>query len=167
LSVLALAPRLKANYAQIVIAKFRPALSTFCSVLLLWQAGVAPLAHAAVAHAAVQAVVAQEVPNAQGAADAEAMPCHGHEVDVTTSMPAPDAHAGVHGSVPTTGQLTHGSDGPDCCKSLDCQCACVHASLAAVSLPIATRVVPAHPTEMGGDLPVLRARVVELFKPPI
>lgn len=145
----------------------RSPLAALCVLLLLWQAAVAPLVHASAVQAVAHTALSQDVPPTPAAAQADAMPCHGHEPSAAMSTLGTDAHSNAHASVALDGGPSHDSKGPDCCESLDCQCACVHASLASVSVPVSARVVPAHPTEMGGHLPVLRARVVELFKPPI
>lgn len=137
------------------------------TVLLLWQAVVAPMAHAMQAHAGHVAVVAQVVTEAPGATEAAAMPCHGHEADGTEAMPSGDGVVAAHGAGHAAEVPSDHGDGPDCCKSLDCQCACAHASLASPGVPVAAQVVPDHPPVLGGELPVLRARVVDLFKPPI
>ncbi len=146
----------------------RSPLAVLCGVLLLWQATVAPLAHASAVHSADHSALVEEVrPTPAAAADVEAMPCHGHEASASEAMPNPRAHSGVHATVPLGGEPSHDSEGHECCGSLACQCACVHASLAPVSLPISARVVPAHATKLGCHLPLLRARVFNLFKPPI
>ena len=141
-------------------------MAALSAVLLLWQAVVAPLAHATQAHPGHQGVATHAVPVATDAFAAEAMPCHGHEAGNGMTASHED-HVAAQGAAHATDMPSDSGDGPDCCKSLDCQCACAHASLASPGVPVSARVVPDHPAVLGGALPVLRARVVELFKPPI
>lgn len=129
------------------------------SALLLWQAGLAPLAHAAAGRTPILAIAVPAIPDTQ--ADAEAMPCHGHEAG------GADVQAAARGSAMTAAAPSNSSEGADCCQSLDCQCPCAHASMNSLTLSAAARVASDHPLLLGRDLPILRARAVELFKPPI
>ncbi len=147
-----------------MVRNFRRRFTILCTVLLLWQTGIAPLVHASAAHVAVEGVSAATVESA----DSEILPCHGHESD-TELVPStqPDHHAGPAASPDSPMKQSYGVNGMDCCKSLDCQCACIHASLNSAPIAVPALIVPDHPAVLGGDLPALRARTVELFKPPI
>lgn len=141
--------------------------AVLCAALLFWQAGLAPLAHASAAHGAAHGMVAPELPEPPAAADVEAMPCHGHDTAEPGVSRHHSVHAGEKGS-PLAAELPPNTNhGPDCCQTLDCQCPCAHASLASVAVPVLSRRVPDHPIVLGGELPALRARVAQLFKPPI
>jgi len=136
----------------------RKKVSLLCTVLLLLQGGVAPVAHASAMRAA-DTEPAQAV-EATVAAQTSAMPCHGQEA----AQPEPDAGS-MADPARDSGHSSHGQ--ADCCHSVACQCACVHASLAAPAVSLSPAVIPDHPEVLGAHLPVPRARVVELFKPPI
>ena len=143
-----------------MVLKRQSIVAVLGSALLLWQAGLAPLAHAA-GHTSALAVALPAIPEVEVVAGAEAMPCHGHEAGGT------NLQAAAHGSAMTAGAASHSSGGADCCQSLDCQCPCAHASMNTLALSVAARVSADHPLLLGRDLPILRARAVELFKPPI
>jgi hypothetical protein len=138
----------------------RSRLAMLCTVLLLWQVGVAPLAHAGAAHA-VEAATSQ-VAEAEVAMDAAAMPCHGHE-----GAPTAGGRVADHETAHAAEMPAHDGGLPDCCQSFDCQCPCAHASLGMPAMSLPSHRVPDHPTVLGQDLPIVRARVVDLFKPPI
>lgn len=150
-----------------MVLKRQSIVAVLGSALLLWQAGLAPLAHAAAGHTSALAVALPAIPEVEVGAGVEAMPCHGHEASGTGVVPDPDAHAAAHGLALTAGAASHSSGGADCCQSLDCQCPCAHASMTTLALSVAARVSADHPLLLGRDLPILRARAVELFKPPI
>lgn len=150
-----------------MILRLRTSLSVLCTVLLLWQTGLAPLAHASVAHPASEAVVPSP-PHADPVADdMAAMPCHGEEAGATAGSGVQGGHDVGPQATPSSATSGHHSDGPDCCQSFDCQCACIHASLGSRVMVSSAHVVPDHPAVLGEALPALRARVVDLFKPPI
>lgn len=150
-----------------MVLRFRTCLAILCTVLLLWQAGLAPLAHASAAHPA-----SEIVPQAQShadpvAGDKAAMPCHGEEAGKPVAMADHSDHGLGPVAAPSTATSVHGTEGPDCCQSFECQCACLHASLGSLAMVFSAHVVPDHLAVLGQALPALRARVVDLFKPPI
>lgn len=131
----------------------RPRIAALFTVLLFWQAGLAPLAHAAVFHSS-PGVVAAEV---------EAAPCHGEAAE---SVPVVSHEHAGHGMAMSEEAETPAA-APDCCESLACQCACVHASLGGAGLAVVLPLIPDHPAILGGEVPALAARIAELFRPPI
>ena len=156
-----------------MMKRLRSRFMVLCTALLLWQTGLAPWAHAAAAHgsghdaSAVPAAMAIPQDHAD-VAQMTTMPCHGDEVAASSPAAiAPHPHASLADDMGSASTVSQVVDGADCCQSLDCRCACVHASLNAVTIAVLGLVVPDHPAVLGADLPVLRARIAELFKPPI
>lgn len=143
----------------------RVRLAAFSICLLFWQAGLAPLAHAAVFHSSPgMAASSHSASHAAAAVQVEAAPCHGeslHEAPVVAQ-----GHAGHEIPMAAVAEQTR-STAPDCCDSLACQCACVHASLGVVALALVLPLIPDHPASLGTDTPALAARTAELFRPPI
>lgn len=149
-----------------VFYRFRILGARFLMALLLWQAGLAPLAHAAVFHSAPEAAGTERpATHPAGVAVVEAAPCHGdspHESPVVAPPVVVHEHAGHE--MPMADTV---STAPDCCDSLACQCACVHASLGGATFALMLPVIPDHPASLGTDTPALAARSAELFRPPI
>jgi len=156
-----------------MIRSFRSSFVVLGTALLLWQLIIAPMTHASAAHVAVHATVTTSPSSANRldhpqVTSAEARPCHEIEQsDVAPVVSVVSHHLGAVVDSDSNSPIAHAVDGVDCCDSVGCQCACVHASMNSVPFAEAALAVPGHPAELGGHLPVLGARIVELFKPPI
>lgn len=131
------------SYAAPMFRNSLPRIAALFVALLLWQAGM-QLVHAAVFHSSAGSSATEHHQHAAAAVQVEAAPCHG---DSATAQPQTGA--------------------PDCCDSLACQCACVHASLGGATFALMLPVIPDHPASLGTDTPALAARSAELFRPPI
>lgn len=110
-------------------------------------------------HAQPVTVKAEE--NHEILAAAEAVPpCHGEHpagaVDAAHQVPMTDAE---------------GDDSPEsslpCCMTHTCQCASFHVSANVAPVVVAALFFPDRPATFGGRPITLKARIVELFKPPI
>lgn len=141
----------------------RPFRAVLCVVLVVWQAALAPLAHAAVFHAPVNSREAAQAQLVMAAAG-ESAPCHGEAVPARSAGEGHEAHH-VSASLPEVLVANH-DEPADCCQSLACQCACMHAT-ALSTLGWALAVVPDHASELVPLTPKLALPARELFRPPI
>ncbi|MCB1568830.1 MAG: CopL family metal-binding regulatory protein [Xanthomonadales bacterium] len=64
------------------------------------------------------------------------MPCHGHQSTKASSVQIADAISNVDQKPAPDGQPT-----PDCCKSGLCQCACMYAAQAVLTVAMSTRMM--------------------------
>lgn len=143
-------------------------LAYLCAALFFWQAALAPLAHAMAFHSAATISSGMQLQSAgeHGAREHEGMGHAGHEQNAVSEAP-PCHGAEAVNSLPTDDAPEQANHEVDCCQSLGCDCACVHASASTCITLLPFSVIPDHPAVIAPSAPVQTVRVAELFRPPI